>query len=71
MESYFVYVGEDRHVWRFVFYAEAARDGMDAIEQAQAEGRELGHEAGDGDGYMAVPQSAVTTHTGSVSPTSS
>ena len=59
MESYFVYVAGGRHVWRFVYFAVAASDGDDAIEQAVAEARVMGN-TGAG-GYLAVPASACTT----------
>lgn len=63
VEPYFVYVAGGRHVWRFVSYVERAASGDDAIDQAQAEARELGNDVSE-TGYMAVPASAITTRTG-------
>lgn len=59
LESYFVYVGAGRHIWRFVHFAAAARDGDQAIEEATAEARAMGNEPAET--YLAVPASACTT----------
>ena len=66
MDSYFVYVGSGRHLWRFVYFATSARSGDDAIDQAVAEARAMGTTVDSAD-YMAVPFGAITTRTVSTS----
>lgn len=57
--SWFVYVGSERHQWRFVYHCAAAHDGDKAIEDAMKEAIEMGITPAET--YMAVPTPAIYT----------